>query len=91
MWYSENAAAGSGPGHASSQYGGRKVQIIELPIEFEFNGQKKNIYPSLIVLNRGLTLVDTGYKNYLKLIEKEIVKNSYDMKDLKKCKHYTIR
>lgn len=52
---------------------------------------KKNIYPSLIVLNRGLTLVDTGYKNYLKLIEKEIVKNSYDMKDLKKCKHYTIR
>lgn len=44
------------------QYGGRKMKIIELPIEFEFNGQKNYIYPSLIILNNELTLVDTGYK-----------------------------
>ncbi|MFE0508194.1 MBL fold metallo-hydrolase, partial [Peribacillus butanolivorans] len=26
------------------------MKIIELPIEFEFNGQKNYIYPSLIIL-----------------------------------------
>ncbi|MGM1502299.1 MBL fold metallo-hydrolase, partial [Bacillus cereus group sp. BceL239] len=26
------------------------MKIIELPIEFEFNGQKQCIYPSLIIL-----------------------------------------
>lgn len=36
------------------------MKIIELPIEFEFNGQKETIYPSLIILNNELTLVDTG-------------------------------
>ncbi|KOO49148.1 MBL fold metallo-hydrolase [Viridibacillus arvi] len=59
------------------------MKILELPIEFEFNGQKNYIYPSLIILNDELTLVDTGYTNFLSLIENEIVKNGYEMKNLK--------
>lgn len=59
------------------------MKIIELPIEFEFNGQKNHIYPSLIILNNELTLVDTGYPNFLPLIENEILKNGFDMRDLK--------
>lgn len=59
------------------------MEIIELPIEFEFNGQTNWIYPSLIVLNNELTLVDTGYTNFLPLIENEIVKNGYEIKNLK--------
>jgi glyoxylase-like metal-dependent hydrolase (beta-lactamase superfamily II) len=62
---------------------GEKMKIIELPIEFEFNGQKNYIYPSLIILNDELTLVDTGYSNFLTLIENEILKNGYEMKSLK--------
>lgn len=59
------------------------MKIIELPIEFEFNGQKNCIYPSLIILKNELTLVDTGYTNFLPLIENEILKHEYEMKDLK--------
>lgn len=50
--------------YSNAQYGGRKMKIIELPIEFEFNGQKNYIYPSLIILENELTLVDTGYTNF---------------------------
>ncbi|PGC40743.1 MBL fold metallo-hydrolase [Bacillus pseudomycoides] len=59
------------------------MKIIELPIEFEFNGQRNYIYPSLITLNNELTLVDTGYTNFLPLIENEILKNGYELKNLK--------
>ncbi|RAS75956.1 MBL fold metallo-hydrolase [Priestia endophytica] len=59
------------------------MKIIELPIEYEFNRQKKCIYPSLIILNNELTLVDTGCTNFLTLIENEILKNGYEMKNLK--------
>lgn len=51
---------------------GSKMEILELPIEFEFNGQKNQIYPSLIIANNDLTLVDTEYVNFLPLIEKGI-------------------
>jgi len=50
------------------------MEIVELPIEFEFNGQKQKIYPSLIVSNNKLILVDTGYVNFLPSIESEIIK-----------------
>lgn len=68
------------------------MKIIELPIEFEFNGQKNYIYPSLIILNNELTLVDTGYINFLTLIEKEIFKNGYEMNNLKNIiiTHYDV-
>lgn len=59
------------------------MKILELPIEFNFNGQKNRIYPSLIIDNYELTLVDTGYPNFLPLIEKEINKIGYEMKHLK--------
>lgn len=59
------------------------MKILELPIEFEFNGQKNTIYPSLIISNNELTLVDTGYMNFLTLIENEILKNGYEIKNLK--------
>lgn len=59
------------------------MKILELQIEFEFNGQRNTIYPSLIVWNNELTLVDTGYINFLPLIENEIIKRGYEMKYLK--------
>ncbi|MBW3493992.1 MBL fold metallo-hydrolase [Bacillus sp. FDAARGOS_1420] len=59
------------------------MKIIELPIEFEFNGGKQCIYPSLIIVNNELTLVDTGYMNFSPLIEDAIVKHGYEMKNLK--------
>jgi len=68
------------------------MKIIELPIEFEFNGQKNHINPSLIISKNELTLVDTGYPNFLPFIENEISKNGYDMKNLKNIiiTHYDI-
>ncbi|HHK5550740.1 MBL fold metallo-hydrolase [Bacillus anthracis] len=59
------------------------MKIIELPIEFEFNGAKQCIYPSLIIINNELTLVDTGYVNFLPLIEEAILKQGYEIKNLK--------
>lgn len=59
------------------------MKVIELPIQFEFNGHANYIYPSLIELDNELTLVDTGYANFLPLIENEIMKNGYEVKDLK--------
>lgn len=59
------------------------MKIIELPIAFEFNGQLNTIYPSLIIMNDELTLVDTGYTNFLPLIEHEITKKDYEMEHLK--------
>ncbi|WPK13333.1 MBL fold metallo-hydrolase [Lysinibacillus louembei] len=59
------------------------MEIVELAIEFEFNGQKNCIYPSLIVLNNELTLVDTGYVQFLPLIEEAIVEHGYDLASLK--------
>ncbi|MBN6189077.1 MBL fold metallo-hydrolase [Aneurinibacillus sp. BA2021] len=59
------------------------MKIIELPIEYEYNGQKNHIYPSLLVLNNELALVDTGYPNFLPVIESEIRKSGYEMKDVK--------
>lgn len=58
------------------------MKIMELPIGFIFNGQQQYIYPSLIISGNELTLVDTGYTYFLPLIEAEIVKNGYDMKNL---------
>ncbi|MGG3556718.1 MBL fold metallo-hydrolase [Peribacillus frigoritolerans] len=68
------------------------MNIMELPIEFEFNGQKNHINPSLIISKNELTLVDTGYPNFLPFIENEISKNGYDMKNLKNIiiTHYDI-
>jgi glyoxylase-like metal-dependent hydrolase (beta-lactamase superfamily II) len=68
------------------------MKIIELPIEFEFNGQKNHINPSLIISKNELTLVDTGYPNFLPFIENEISKNGYDLKNLKNIiiTHYDI-
>ncbi|PDZ65541.1 MBL fold metallo-hydrolase [Bacillus cereus] len=59
------------------------MKIIELPIEYEFNGQKQFIYPSLVIVNNELTLVDTGYINFSPLIEEAILKHGYEMKNLK--------
>ncbi|GGB44503.1 MBL fold metallo-hydrolase [Fictibacillus barbaricus] len=68
------------------------MKIIELPIEYEFNDQKNHIFPSLIISNNELTLVDTGYPNFLSLIENKINKNGYEIRDLKNIiiTHYDI-
>lgn len=60
-----------------------QIEILELPIEFDINGKKQRIYPSLIIFNEQLTLVDTGYPDFLPLIEKEIIKNGYNLKNLR--------
>jgi glyoxylase-like metal-dependent hydrolase (beta-lactamase superfamily II) len=46
----------------------------------------------LIISKNELTLVDTGYPNFLPFIENEISKNGYDMKNLKNIiiTHYDI-
>ncbi|MCU6708725.1 MBL fold metallo-hydrolase [Paenibacillus sp. J5C_2022] len=59
------------------------MKILELPITFEFNGGINCIYPSLIVRNDELTLVDTGYPEFLTLIENEIIRHGYNMSQLK--------
>ncbi|MCD4839031.1 MBL fold metallo-hydrolase [Neobacillus sedimentimangrovi] len=59
------------------------MKIIQLPIHYEFNGQKDTIYPTLIIMNNELTLVDTGHKNFLPLITNEILKYGYQMEQLK--------
>ncbi|WP_188455673.1 MBL fold metallo-hydrolase [Virgibacillus oceani] len=68
------------------------MKIVELPIEYELNGQKERINPSLISVNNELTLVDTGNPNFLPLIESEILKNGYEMKNLRNIiiTHYDI-
>jgi glyoxylase-like metal-dependent hydrolase (beta-lactamase superfamily II) len=62
---------------------GFKMEILELPIEFKYKEQKNIIYPSLIISNNDLTLVDTGYANFLPIIESEIIKIGYNMMNLK--------
>lgn len=68
------------------------MKIIELNIDFEFNGQHQAICPSLVVLDNELTLVDTGYPNFLPLIENAIISYGYEMSQLKHIilTHYDI-
>ena len=58
------------------------MKLVELPIKFEFNGQENWIYPTLIVQGEGLTLVDTGYANFLLFIEAAIQAAGYDTMQL---------
>jgi glyoxylase-like metal-dependent hydrolase (beta-lactamase superfamily II) len=58
------------------------VNIIELNIPFEFNGQSDVIHPSLIVAEQALALVDAGYPGFLPRIEREIARHGYDVADL---------
>ncbi|WP_340024035.1 MBL fold metallo-hydrolase [Paenibacillus sp. FSL K6-1096] len=54
------------------------MKIIELPIQFLYEGQPYLIYPSLIVSGEKLTLVDAGYPGFMPLIEEEIQRQGYD-------------
>lgn len=59
------------------------MKIIELPVQFRYEGQPYRIYPSLIVINNELTLVDTGYPGFLPLIEAAAEEQGYDIRQLK--------
>ncbi|WP_342561434.1 MBL fold metallo-hydrolase [Paenibacillus sp. FSL R7-0345] len=60
------------------------MDIIELSVEFAYEEQPYFIYPSLIVLeNKELALVDTGYPGFLPLIESAIEQKGYDIGQLK--------
>jgi len=59
------------------------MEIRELPIVFEFNNQKNMLYPSLIIIDNELTLVDTGYPEFLPLIEQAIMKAGFELSQLK--------
>lgn len=54
------------------------MKIIELPVQFQYEGQSYLIYPSLIVCGEELALVDAGYPGFMPLIEEEIQKQGYD-------------
>lgn len=53
------------------------MKIIELPIHFSYNGKNEVIYPTLIVQEERLILVDTGYPDFLPLIEAQIIAQGY--------------
>ena len=59
------------------------MKIVELPISFEFNDQQNVIYPSLIVSENELALVDTGYPCFLPMMEAEIRRNGFDMENVR--------
>ncbi|UQZ37278.1 MBL fold metallo-hydrolase [Paenibacillus sp. PK3_47] len=59
------------------------MKIIELPVQFMYEGQTYYIYPSLIEMNNELTLVDTGYPGFLPLIESAVKEQGYDLGQLK--------
>lgn len=59
------------------------MEILELPIEYRYEGQPYNIYPSLIVLDDELILVDTGYPGFLPLIEDAAEHKGVDIRQLK--------
>lgn len=58
------------------------MNIIELPIAFEFNGRQNVIYPSLMVSGDELALVDPGYPGFLPRIETEIRNNGFEMENV---------
>jgi glyoxylase-like metal-dependent hydrolase (beta-lactamase superfamily II) len=58
------------------------VNIIELSLPFELNGQTDVIYPSLIAADHVLALVDAGYPGFLPRIEQEIARHGYDARNL---------
>lgn len=66
-----------------TQEGTDFMKIVGLPIEFEWAGEKNTIFPSLIIANNELTLVDTGYPDFLPLIERAIINNGFQMEQLK--------
>lgn len=59
------------------------MKILELVIEFMYEGHPYYIYPSLIVFKNELTLVDTGYPGFLPLIESAVQQKGYDIRQLK--------
>ncbi|MBM7702375.1 glyoxylase-like metal-dependent hydrolase (beta-lactamase superfamily II) [Bacillus iocasae] len=59
------------------------LKIFELPIAFDFNGHTQTIYPTLLVLDDELTLIDTGYPHFLPKIEGAIISHGYSMSQLK--------
>ena len=58
------------------------IQIEELEIKFNYEGHEYAIYPTLIVLEEALTLVDTGYPGFLPKIEEAVQNLGYDMNNL---------
>lgn len=58
------------------------MKIIELPIHFSYNGKDEVIYPTLIVQDEHLILVDTGYPDFLPLIEAQIIAQGYSPEQL---------
>ncbi|MEI5906318.1 MBL fold metallo-hydrolase [Bacillus spongiae] len=60
----------------------KELEIKELTIPVEFNGKIDYIHPTLIIQDKELTLVDTGYAGFLPLIEQEIIRLGHDVKNL---------
>ncbi len=60
------------------------MKLEELIIKYKFNNEDHYLYPTLIIDDSDeLTLVDTGYPNFMPLIEDEINKLGYDLNNLK--------
>ncbi len=69
-----------------------QLKIIELPIAYEFQGQRDTLYPSLIVWKDELTLVDTGYPGFLSRIEDAVANSGYSLSSVRNIviTHYDI-
>lgn len=66
------------------------IKIEELALPYHYNNETHFIYPTLIIDNNDLTLVDTGYPQFMPMIEQRIIALGYKMNDLKKYYHYTL-
>ncbi len=55
-----------------------------LDIEFDFSGQKQNIYPVVIQDELDLILVDCGYPNFLQLIEEAAIQRDIQFERITK-------
>ncbi len=59
------------------------IKIEELALPYHYNNETHFIYPTLIIDNNDLTLVDTGYPQFMPMIEQRIIALGYKMNDLK--------
>ncbi len=59
------------------------LKIEELKIAYPYNNETHYIYPTLIVCDNDLTLVDTGFPQFMPMIEQQIMQLGYSLNMLK--------
>lgn len=59
------------------------LKVVQLDISFPYHNELLTIHPALIIYQNELTLVDTGYPDFMPLIEREIEEQGYSLDHLK--------